>query len=137
MEPRGIRNNNPLNIRHGSRWQGLKKEQTDKCFCQFVSMEYGLRAAFRLLRNYISGWSGTRKPCKNVHDIVSKWAPASENNTAKYIEFVCKQTGLHQFQSLSFSDRKTMIAIVTAMAEVECGRKIDINLIESAYDLAR
>lgn len=137
MEPRGIRNNNPLNIRHGSKWQGLRPEQTDKCFCQFVSMEYGLRAAFRLLRNYISGWGGTRKPCKNIHDIVSRWAPESENNTRAYIDFVCKHTQIDAFQTISFSDRKTMIAIVDAMAQVECGRQLDINLISSAYDLAR
>ena len=137
MEPRGIRNNNPLNIRHGSKWQGLRPEQTDKCFCQFVSMEYGLRAAFRLLRNYISGWGGTRKPCRNIHDIVSRWAPESENNTRAYIDIVCKHTQVDAFQTISFSDRKTMIAIVDAMAQVECGRQLDINLISSAYDLAR
>ena len=130
------RNQKQQPAKHQARLQVAgSEERTDRQM--LLSMEYGLRAAFRLLRNYISGWSGTRKPCKNVHDIVSKWAPASENNTDKYIEFVCKQTGLHQFQSLNFSDRKTMIAIVAAMAEVECGRKIDINLIESAYDLAR
>lgn len=137
MEPRGIRNNNPLNIRKGSRWQGLRPEQTDKCFCQFTSMEYGLRAAFRLLRNYVTGFGGTRKPCRNVHDIVSRWAPESENNTRAYIDFVCKHTQLDPFQSIEFNDRKTMIAIVDAMAQMECGRQLDINLISSAYDLAR
>ena len=120
MEPRGIRNNNPLNIRHGSKWQGLRPEQTDKCFCQFVSMEYGLRAAFRLLRNYISGWGGTRKPCRNIHDIVSRWAPESENNTRAYIDFVCKHTQIDAFQTIDFSDRKALIAIVDAM-DAEAG----------------
>lgn len=137
MEPRGIRNNNPLNIRKGSKWQGLAEHQPDKCFCTFVSMEYGFRAAFRLLRNYVSGFGGTRKPCKNIHDIVSRWAPESENKTDAYIAFVCKQTQLHPFQSIDFNDRATMVAIVAAMAEVECGHKFDINLIASAYDLAR
>lgn len=137
MSPRGIRNNNPLNIRKGSAWKGLAPVQTDKCFCQFTSMEYGLRAAFRLLRNYLDGFGGSRKPCRNVHDIVSRWAPESENDTRAYISFVCKQTHLDQFQTISFNDRATMVALVDAMAQMECGRQLDINLIASAYDLAR
>ena len=51
MTPRGIRNNNPLNIRRGaSQWQGLKRRQTDKDFCQFVTVAYGYRAALRAQR---------------------------------------------------------------------------------------
>ena len=50
MLPRGIRNNNPLNIRRGKdQWQGLRAQQTDASFCQFESLEYGWRAAFYLL----------------------------------------------------------------------------------------
>ena len=50
MLPRGIRNNNPLNIRRSKdQWQGLRKEQTDPSFCQFENLAYGWRAAFRLL----------------------------------------------------------------------------------------
>lgn len=49
---RGERNNNPGNIRHGSKWQGLSAEQTDKDFCQFISPEYGIRAIYKLLQTY-------------------------------------------------------------------------------------
>jgi hypothetical protein len=41
--PRGIRNNNPLNIRIGNTWLGERPEPTDHDFEEFVSMEYGLR----------------------------------------------------------------------------------------------
>ena len=48
--PRGLRNNNPLNIRHSaSRWQGARVEQTDKAFVQFTSLAMGYRAAWRIL----------------------------------------------------------------------------------------
>ena len=48
--PRGIRNCNPLNIRKGKdQWKGLLKVQNDKSFYQFKAMEWGYRAAFRLL----------------------------------------------------------------------------------------
>ena len=44
---RGIRNNNPLNIRHSSdRWEGAREEQTDSAFVQFQTMAYGYRAAW-------------------------------------------------------------------------------------------
>ena len=49
---RGERNNNPGNIRHGSKWQGLSAQQTDPSFCQFVSPEYGIRAIYKLLQTY-------------------------------------------------------------------------------------
>ena len=47
---RGIRNNNPLNIRRSAdKWQGLKAQQEDREFFQFSEMKWGWRAAFRLL----------------------------------------------------------------------------------------
>ena len=50
MLPRGIRNNNPLNIRRSKdQWQGMRREQTDPSFCQFENLAYGWRAAFKLL----------------------------------------------------------------------------------------
>ena len=50
MIARGIRNNNPLNIRRSKdKWQGLKTLQTDAQFCQFETMAYGWRAAFVML----------------------------------------------------------------------------------------
>lgn len=45
MEPRGLRNNNPGNIRTTKdRWQGLRPQQTDPAFFQFTEMRYGYRA---------------------------------------------------------------------------------------------
>ncbi len=52
MTARGIRNNNPGNIRKGDNWQGLAAEQTDEAFCVFRSAEYGIRALVKVLLNY-------------------------------------------------------------------------------------
>ena len=53
MQPRGIRNNNPLNIRHSAdQWQGACEEQKDKSFVQFKTMAYGYRAAWKTLQSY-------------------------------------------------------------------------------------
>ena len=50
---RGMRNNNPLNIRHGkSRWQGMDDMQLDKEFVTFETLAYGYRAAWVLIDNY-------------------------------------------------------------------------------------
>ena len=39
MVPRGIRNNNPLNIRKGNNWKGERPNQTDKAFEEFETMQ--------------------------------------------------------------------------------------------------
>ena len=92
MLPRGIRNNNPLNIRRGKdQWQGLRAQQTDAQFCQFETLEYGWRAAFYLLtRTYYHKYR-----LYTIRGIVSKWAPPQDhNNTEAYIRNVCKRTGI-------------------------------------------
>ena len=57
MIARGIRNNNPLNIRRSKdKWQGMKALQTDAQFCQFETMPYGWRAAFVMLTRTSGMW---------------------------------------------------------------------------------
>ena len=87
---RGIRNNNPLNIRRNprNRWQGLREEQTDRAFCQFTEMKWGLRAAIRLMENYI------RQGLQTPRQIIGRWAPPTENDTASYVRKACQRAGL-------------------------------------------
>lgn len=133
--PRSIRNNNPLNIRKGQKWKGLRDVQTDGQFAQFTSTEMGLRAAFVLLRNYITGFDGLRKPCDTIEKIISRWAPSVENATEAYINHVSVRVGIHRAAKIKFEDRKTMCRLVYAMAEVETGTKLSPELINSAYSL--
>ena len=52
MLPRGLRNNNPLNIRRSKdQWQGLRAQQTDASFCQFESLEYGWNLTETYIQN--------------------------------------------------------------------------------------
>lgn len=84
--PRGYRNNNPLNIRiSSSAWKGKINPSGDSAFEQFVSMEYGYRAALRTMRTYINKYGAN-----TIDKIISRWAPPSENNTLAYISNVCK-----------------------------------------------
>mgnify|MGYP003399076516 FL=1 len=130
MIPRGIRNNNPLNIRRGCNWLGLSKHQTDPAFCQFDSMTYGLRAGLIIIRTYMTKYKLT-----SIHAIVSRWAPPSENNTDAYVKSVASMMRIHALLTFDFSDRRRIVALVSAMCKVETGITIDQKLIESAYDL--
>lgn len=129
--PRGIRNNNPLNIRIGNTWLGEVPNPTDSEFEQFVSIRYGLRAAFVILRRYIRRYQ-RNTPAR----IISAWAPSSENNTAHYIDIVCKRSGIAPGDTIDFKDVDVMVRLVGAMAFVECGQEIDPEIIRESYLIA-
>lgn len=130
-QPRGIRNNNPLNIRIGNVWLGEVQKPTDKAFEQFISMEYGIRAAYIILRRYIRRYGKD-----TVAEIVSTWAPSSENNTEAYINTVCRLSNLTRDEKLRFEDKEKMVALVDAMIQVECGQRVPENKIKKGYELA-
>lgn len=133
--PRGIRNNNPLNIRKGNNWKGERPNQSDKAFEEFSSMTYGIRAGFIIIRKYMSGYNGLTEKFNTIEKIIRRWAPPTENATQKYIDQVAKESGISPRLKLSFADKKSMCAIVSAMIHVECGQLVDMALIESGYDL--
>ena len=129
--PRGIRNNNPLNIRIGNSWLGERMNPTDPAFEEFVAIEYGYRAAFCILRRYI------RRYNKNtIKAIVSTWAPANENNTQRYIDFVADKMQISPSDIIDYSDKVKMIRLVAAMQIMECGVPADITKVEKGYDMA-
>lgn len=128
--PRGIRNNNPLNIRIGNVWLGEVQKPTDKSFEQFISMEYGIRAGFIILRRYIR-----RYGIDTISEIVSRWAPTSENNTAAYVSRVSQLTGIAPDLPLRFEDKPTMVALVDAMIQVECGQRVPEDKIKKGYEM--
>lgn len=118
--------NNPLNIRFnaGNKWRGQIGEY--KGFCIFSHESYGIRAAYKLLTNYIANGFNT------IRQIVSRWAPPTENNTEKYISFVCYETFLEPDKVLSdctIHDYWTKILILQAMAKMECGREYECQQI--------
>lgn len=135
MEPRGIRNNNPLNIRKGNNWKGERPKQTDKSFEEFETMEMGIRAGFKILKNYITGYGGKTKPYDTIEKVIRRWAPPTENATEKYIQFVADEAGLHRYQKIDFRNKSVMVRIVDAMIFVECGQRVAADIISSAYDL--
>lgn len=114
--PRGIRNNNPLNIRIGNDWIGEVDNNTDGVFEQFNNMIFGIRAGFIILRKYIN------KCGRNtIAKIIQTWAPSNENNTQTYIAYVSSIACVDKDAAIKYTDEMTMRRIVMAMIEFECG----------------
>lgn len=115
---RGIRNNNPGNIRWGNEWKGLvpQAQRTDKSFCQFISPEYGIRAMIIILRNYQSKYG-----LKTITGIVKRWAPPNENNTQAYIRSVAKATGTDADKPIDLTDSRKLIPLLQAIIKHENG----------------
>jgi hypothetical protein len=114
--PRGIRNNNPGNIKRGQPWAGLSETQTDPTFCQFDMPEYGIRAMAKILITY-----NRRHMISCIQDAIARWAPSSENQTQTYINFVVTKTNHPPQQSLDFKDRSILGSIIKAMITFENG----------------
>ena len=108
-----IGKNNPLNIRYSifNRWRG--QSGSKRGFCEFTEMQYGIRAAcILLMRTY------RKKGAKTIRQVVTRFAPPSENNTENYISFVCRQVGMSPDEEIRQADYPH---IISAMSYMEVG----------------
>lgn len=116
--PRGIRNNNPGNIRKsGDAWQGLADIQPDSAFFSFVDPVYGIRALAKIIRSYRD-----RYGLHTVEGIINRWAPPVENNTGAYVNAVAAAVGVGPNQPLAF-DAGQMRALVSSIIQHENGQQ--------------
>lgn len=114
---RGLRNLNPGNIRRSAvRYKGERAASSDPEFRQFESIEAGYRAMFVLLHTY-----AVKHHCTTLRQIVSRYAPPSENDTDGYIRRVARATGFAPDLALDTLSQGVMIPLVRAMSEVENG----------------
>lgn len=90
FEPRGIRNNNPGNIRSAETyvWRGQTGSDPDG-FAIFDAPIWGLRAICITWANYrdLHG-------CKTLADYINRWAPPVENFTSRYVRTVAEWLGV-------------------------------------------
>ncbi|RUI65868.1 structural protein [Pseudomonas aeruginosa] len=116
--PRGIRNFNPGNIRHakGTRWQGMSANQNDSAFVQFTGPQWGIRAIARTLVTYQD-----KHALRTIRQIISRWAPPSENNTESYIRQVAARVGVAPDARIDVYDYRTMRTLVEAIVRHENG----------------
>ena len=114
---RGLRNNNPLNIRRNStKWKGLADRQPDAEFFSFTHACWGYRAAFITLRNYF-----LRHSLKSLRCWIHRWAPPVENDTDAYVRFVASKSKVDADAELCIDDAPLMQRIVSAMSQMENG----------------
>lgn len=118
MVARGIRNNNPGNIRHGEKWEGLSDKQTDSSFCIFVSPEYGIRALAKVLLTYYKKYQ-----LNTVKKIISRYAPPNENETESYIKSVANQLGVASDEVIDLSSVAVLVVLLRAIIRHENGEQ--------------
>lgn len=128
--PRGLRNNNPGNIRRNSDiFQGEVNPSRDKEFKQFKNMAYGYRAMYKILSNYYNKYQ-----LNTIGKMISRWAPENENNTAAYVSLVSSYSGVGPDDLISF-DREQMIRIVAGMSRVENGIEAVMSDVIAGWNL--
>lgn len=132
--PRGLRNNNPGNIRHSpTRWMGQSDQQADPAFVQFESATYGIRALYKILRTY-----QVKHHLGSIAAIIHRWAPPSENDTAAYVRAVAAACGVEPTKVVNIvSDRELAEKLVAAIIHHENGQQPFSGAeIRAAIDLA-
>ncbi|MEL6837156.1 MAG: hypothetical protein AAFP77_29395 [Bacteroidota bacterium] len=124
---RGIRNNNPGNLKQSNPrqgWIGAVRNPSDATFEQFELYVYGVRAMVKLIRNKVQ--NGLNTPEKLIGDPQQGWAPAQvdNNSTEAYIDFVADEAGMQPDSLIDASDKQLLWRISSAVEQFENGVKV-------------
>lgn len=134
MKPRGLRNNNPGNIRNSDAtdWKGEVKpsDKKDSAFEEFETMAHGYRALMKLLQNYRN-----IHKCQTIADFINRWAPRTENDTSAYINSVCCFMQVPTTYVPNIYDKATMCAFASAISLVENGVGAVAEEVESGWKM--
>lgn len=149
---RGVRNNNPGNIRHarGTKWQGAAPVQGDAEFVTFVSAEMGVRALARTLLTYYK-----QHDLKTVRKIINRWAPPVgdrngsapggeyRQNTAGYIDAVARELTKALGRTVNVDERLDVDSyrimrplVVAIIAHENAGHRYSDRVIDEGLRLA-
>lgn len=125
--PRGIRNNNPLNLEYVPGQAGVTG--SDGRFGQYGTMADGVAASEQQLLKYQARGVDT------LAKMVSKWAPPGENDTPKYIANAARWSGLDPEAKVDMHDPVVAGKVITAMARMETGRELNQNEVQMGVGL--
>lgn len=126
-QTRGVRNNNPMNLRQTDiNWRGESKQDNDPEFEEFDSMMLGVRAGLRNMRTWHERGKNT------LEKLITIWAPPSENKTEEYIQFMERETGLSRSQEIYFT-QEMIYPIAKAMCQIESLYKLEKSLYDEAW----
>ena len=113
--PRGTINNNPGNIRRSlDEWKGMSIDQLDDSFVQFETPHFGIRAATRNLQTSFKKYGND-----TVRNLITRWAPPSENDTEAYINFISGKTGFDPDEPIAVTNPIAMRKLLEGIFERE------------------
>jgi hypothetical protein len=122
--PIGLRNNNPGNLRPSLvSWKG--QNGSNGGFCFFTDLSYGLRAMATDLSNKISV-----DGLDTITDIITKYAPPSENDTQSYINNVARLTGWDADAVINLTT-DNLVTLMRAQISVENGAQYAVLIDDS------
>lgn len=131
---RGERNNNPLNIKISrSKWVGkIKEGKKDPVFEEFDTLVNGLRAALKLIRNYIKSGHNT------APKIIRRWCPdETQDAYVNYVLTVLRKEvpNFEDNEPIRWYDHELIFWLVRAMAWQESAMLIEPPLFYEAWQL--
>lgn len=123
--------NNPFNIRYTnkSKWLGLTGAKNG--FCEFSSIEYGVRCClYLLLRTYKKrGWL-------TIGQIIEHFAPVSDNNdTERYLSYIYVNSWTTYNSVFYLLPRDTQFRVLSCMSIIETGYHLSRDVFDKAYSL--
>lgn len=137
MEKRGIRNNNPANLRRSlDKWDGLSLVQQDKAFFQFRAMKYGVRALLKTLYTYVH-----KHNLHTVKDIIERFAPTNENNTYAYVHSIetmmsSKYTNMYYRETDFYNHSDMLFLLCVCICKIESKYTLTHTMFMEAWRLA-
>lgn len=136
-QPRGIRNNNPLNIiRSNVQWQGKISfdRSSDAKFEQFDTMLNGILAGAKNMRTHVMA-DRKRKHRTTLAEEINRWCP--DGTADSYIQVVCLKANVVPGLQLDFTRKNEIARILWAMSYQENGVDIGFQVFENAINLLK
>lgn len=129
--PRGIRNNNPGNIRITNiNWQG-EVVGDDQAFETFSTPQHGVRAMMKCLQTYERKYGP-----QTIETLIDRWAPPVENDTGAYVSHVARYCGVSKDAIFSTRNKAEMIQLCKAITLHENGQNpYPDSVFERAWEL--
>lgn len=113
--PRGLRDNNPGNIRPNPKYEWFGQKGVEHNYVIFDDIEHGLRAMAKDLKSKI------KRGLNTLELYIPVYAPPSDNNNTRgYINRVAASTGFSPNEVL-IANEATLLKLVKAHIGVEIG----------------
>lgn len=120
ITPRGIRNNNPGNIefahQKGAVLEPASASVPKPRFAKFDTAEEGLVCLRDQLVRYYTVYR-----LHTVSEMINRWAPTSENNTASYVAGVARGIGVGGDTVLTVLNADILTGLMNAIIRYENG----------------